>query len=57
MVGQGALRECLLDPGVEGAERLGRAMIAVVRHGAPKRVLENADINEVEEKARAAPAR
>jgi uncharacterized protein YbjT (DUF2867 family) len=46
-----------LVPGkVTTTERLGRAMIAVVRHGAPKRVLENADINAVEEKARAAAA-
>jgi uncharacterized protein YbjT (DUF2867 family) len=28
-------------------ERLGRAMLAVAKHGAPKRVLESADINAV----------
>jgi hypothetical protein len=31
---------------VTTTEQVGRAMIAVVRRGAPKRVLENADINE-----------
>lgn len=30
---------------VTTTEHIGRAMIAVARHGAPKRVLENADIN------------
>jgi uncharacterized protein YbjT (DUF2867 family) len=32
---------------VTTTEQLGRAMIAVVKHGAPKRVLENADINKL----------
>ena len=30
---------------VTTTERLGRAMIQVARHGAPKHVLENRDIN------------
>ena len=30
---------------VTTTEQLGRAMIQVARHGAPKRVLENRDIN------------
>ena len=32
---------------VTTTEQMGRAMLAVARKGAPKRVLENADINEV----------
>lgn len=37
-----------LFPGsVTTTEHMGRAMIAVARHGAPKRVLENQDINAV----------
>jgi len=28
-------------------EQVGRAMLAVARRGAPKRVLENADINQL----------
>jgi uncharacterized protein YbjT (DUF2867 family) len=36
---------------VTTTERIGRAMIAVARTGAPKRVLENADINEVTERS------
>jgi uncharacterized protein YbjT (DUF2867 family) len=32
---------------VTTTERIGRAMLAVARRGAPKRVLESADINEV----------
>ena len=32
---------------VTTTERLGRAMLAVAKHGAPKRVLESADINAV----------
>lgn len=38
MVGQGVLRECLLDTGVE-------CVLAVARRGGPKQMLENADIN------------
>jgi len=30
---------------------MGRAMLAVARRGAPKRVLESADINEVVERS------
>jgi hypothetical protein len=30
---------------VRSTEQFGRAMLPVVRHGAPKRVLESADIN------------
>jgi len=40
MVGQGVLRECLLDPGVE------YVLIHVVRNGYPKRILETRDINQ-----------
>lgn len=40
---------------VTTTEQVGRAMIAVARRGAPKRVLENHDINEVERQARAMP--
>ena len=40
---------------VTTTERMGRAMLAVARHGAPKRVLENHDINAVEGQARAMP--
>ena len=80
MVGQGVLRECLLDPEilhvlsivrsptgqqhpklrelmpwlrkrfpqyVTTTEQLGRAMIAVSKYGAPKSVLESADINKL----------
>ena len=32
---------------VTTTEQMGRAMLAVARHGTPKRVLENADINAV----------
>ena len=32
---------------VTTTERLGRAMLALVKHGAPKRVLESADIDEL----------
>jgi hypothetical protein len=35
----------LLPTYVTTTEQIGRAMIAVARRGAPKRVLENADIN------------
>jgi len=45
MVGQGVLRECLLDAGVERVLAVGRAMLAVARRGASKVVLENRDIN------------
>lgn len=34
---------------VTTTERLGRAMLAVAKHGAPKRVLESADINYLSE--------
>lgn len=92
MVGQGVLRECLLDPGVDqvlsivrspsgatheklkeirhadflddsaiegpllkrlapdavtSTEQVGRAMLKVARRGAPKPVLEPADINQL----------
>lgn len=39
--------KALLPRYVTTTERMGRAMLAVARSGAPKRVLENADINEV----------
>jgi hypothetical protein len=50
MVGQGVMRECLLDPraGAESmrtTEQMGKAMIAVAAQGAPKKILENANIN------------
>jgi hypothetical protein len=32
---------------VTTTERVGRAMIQVARHGVPKAVLENADINRI----------
>jgi uncharacterized protein YbjT (DUF2867 family) len=38
--------KALLPGYVTTTEQLGRAMLAVARHGAPKRVLESADINE-----------
>jgi uncharacterized protein YbjT (DUF2867 family) len=34
---------------VTTTEKIGRAMIRVVKHGAPKNILENADINEIGE--------
>jgi len=34
---------------VTTTEKIGRAMLNVVRHGAPKRILENADINAAAE--------
>ena len=45
MVGQGVLREALLDP----TERVGRAMLNVARAGFDKPVLESADINRAAE--------
>lgn len=39
------LLRALLPRYVTTTERLGRAMIAAAKHGAPKRVLESADIN------------
>ena len=53
MVGQGVLRECMLDPalkalfpnGVTTTEQVGRAMLAVARSGFSKPVLETRDIN------------
>jgi uncharacterized protein YbjT (DUF2867 family) len=39
------LASWLLPGQVTSTERIGRAMLNVVRHGAPKRILENADIN------------
>jgi hypothetical protein len=36
---------------VTTTERLGRAMLSVARRGAPRRVLENADINAARERA------
>jgi hypothetical protein len=48
MVGQGVLQECLCSGEVAGVLSIGRrAMIHVARDGAPKRVLENRDINEI----------
>lgn len=41
------LLKALIPHHVSTTEQLGRAMIAVARKGAPKRVLESADINEV----------
>jgi hypothetical protein len=35
----------LMPKYVTTTEQIGRAMLAVARHGAPTRVLENADIN------------
>jgi hypothetical protein len=46
MVGQGVLRECLLDPKVESVLAVGRAMIRVGMSGAPAPILENKDINK-----------
>jgi saccharopine dehydrogenase-like NADP-dependent oxidoreductase len=56
MVGRAALRECLLDRDVDGVltvgrsatgqsheKLLGRAMLEVAKHGAPKSVLETED--------------
>jgi hypothetical protein len=37
---------------VTTTERLGRAMIEAAKHGAPKRVLESADINALAAVAR-----
>jgi hypothetical protein len=49
MVGQGDLRECLLDQNVECVLAVGRAMIRVGMQGAPKFALENQDINSLAE--------
>lgn len=38
--------EAIVPRHVTTTERMGRAMLAVARHGAPKRVLENAEIND-----------
>jgi uncharacterized protein YbjT (DUF2867 family) len=40
--------KALLPGYVATTEVMGRAMLAVAKHGAPKRVLENADINAVQ---------
>jgi hypothetical protein len=52
MVGQGVLRECLLDSNVEKVvtvvrKSTGRAMFAVARKGYATHVLEMADINRL----------
>lgn len=60
MVGQGVLRECLLDPRVTQVtsvgraagvavttEQVGKAMINVAEKGYEKRVLEVADLKKV----------
>jgi uncharacterized protein YbjT (DUF2867 family) len=39
--------KALFPRSVTTTEQLGRAMLAVARNGAPKRVLESADINEI----------
>jgi hypothetical protein len=36
---------------VTTTERMGRAMIEVAKHGAPKKVLETRDINDLAQKA------
>lgn len=47
MVGQGVLRECVVDPDVTAALSIGLAMIGVARRGYPKPILEAEDINRV----------
>ena len=53
MVGQGVLRDLypvfkrFVPDYVTTTEQVGRAMLAVATRGAPKRVLENADINRL----------
>jgi hypothetical protein len=50
MVGQGVLRECLVDAGVArvtSTEQMGRAMVHVARGGYPGKVLEMKDINSL----------
>ena len=49
MVGQGVLRECLLDPDVQRVQVVGRASTGVqhtklAKYGASKRILESRDI-------------
>jgi len=44
MVGQGVLRECLRDAEIARVLAVGRSTIGQ-RDGAPRRVLENKDIN------------
>jgi hypothetical protein len=41
------LWNALLPDYITTTEKLGRAMIAIARHGAPKRILENRDINAI----------
>jgi len=41
------LLRVLLPKLVTTTERVGRAMLEVVKHGAPKQVLENSDINQI----------
>jgi hypothetical protein len=45
MVGQGVLRECLLDPEVETVLALWRKPHG--KQGAAKRILESRDINDI----------
>jgi hypothetical protein len=41
------LLRALLPRYVTTTEEMGRAMLSVARHGAPKPLLENGDINEI----------
>jgi uncharacterized protein YbjT (DUF2867 family) len=51
-----ALTKVVAPRAVTTTENMGRAMLEAARHGAPKAILDNGDINDLAERARAAGA-